>query len=75
MDILGVFFEDCCELKPHLRVKASVLYNAYVDWSGDKHISQTAFGLMLNERGIPKEKDRSTVWRLGIALVADSNEV
>jgi putative DNA primase/helicase len=68
MDVMGNFLEEICEQKPHLRVKARDLYNAYVSWSGDKHITQTAFGRALNERGIAREKTSGTVWRLGVAL-------
>jgi putative DNA primase/helicase len=69
-DTMGNFLEECCEQKPHLRVKAGDLYNAYVVWSGDKHITQTTFGRELNDRGIVREKIGPHVWRLGVALSA-----
>lgn len=68
MDVMGNFLEECCEQKPHLRVKAGDLYNAYVNWSGDKDMKQTAFGRELTDRGIEPKKTGGTVWRLGIAL-------
>jgi putative DNA primase/helicase len=73
MDVMGNFLEEICEQKPHLRVKAGDLYNAYISWSGDKHITQTAFGRALNERGIAREKTSGTVWRLGVALLTQQD--
>jgi hypothetical protein len=74
MDTIGNFLEKCCEVKPHLKVKATDLYNAYIAFSGEKHVTLTAFGLDLNQRGFTTEKDRTGVWRLGLTLCVNSCE-
>jgi putative DNA primase/helicase len=65
MDMIGSFLEQCCEQKPHLRVKASELYNAFIAWSGDKNMKQNAFGRELSNRGFERASQR---WIVGLAL-------
>jgi len=67
MDVLGNFMRECCEVKPHLRVKASDLYNAYIAWGGEKTITQNAFGRLLTERGFERYDKR---WIVGLGLLS-----
>jgi putative DNA primase/helicase len=70
-DIIGGFLEECCLLNPQAQVKSSALYNAYITFSGDKLMTQTAFSLNLLERGYTKEKMSVFYWK-GIGLLNDS---
>jgi putative DNA primase/helicase len=70
-DIIGGFLEECCLLNEQAKVKSSALYNAYVTFSGDKLMTQTAFSLNLLERGYTKEKMSVFYWK-GIGLLDDT---
>lgn len=64
MDVLGRFFEDCCELDREHSCPAAELYDAYEKWCGyvsEKPMSKVAFGRKLKDRGL--RQDRTKVGR------------
>jgi len=59
MDVLGAFLDEHCIADPQAWVLASRLYATYRDWceqSGERALTQTAFGLRLDERGYPASR-------------------
>jgi putative DNA primase/helicase len=68
-DMLGNFIAACCELGQYHQVRTSDLHSAYVVWSGDKQITQNAFGRMLTDRGYPIHNQR---WRKGLRIISES---
>ncbi len=75
-DTLGAFIADCCQLGEGLKTQSTVLYEAYKKWAKDGEeylMSQTDFGLKLNERGIPTNEKRPKC-RYGIALLDNPQE-
>lgn len=69
-DTIGGFLAECCTLGDMLTVKASVLLEAYREWSGDKKFAQRRFGLALTERGYERFHNRGT-WYRGIDLAGE----
>ncbi len=76
MDIVGAFLDDCCELNPETRVKASTLHTRLEYWAkenGHELLSQKALGLRLGERGFTRQR-LSNGWHWnGLALVSGVN--
>jgi putative DNA primase/helicase len=71
MDPLADFLTACCETAGGTSVNASDLFKTYLRWcekSGEGIITQTAFGLRLNERGITKKVTNHGRLYLGIQL-------
>ena len=74
MDVLGDFLADRCITDPQAYVLTSAFYRAYAAWcegTGEKAISQKAFGLRLAERGFVATrvgKEQSRAWR-GLRLL------
>lgn len=71
MDVIGQFLDECCNLEPNTRVKASVLHARLDYWSkenGHDTITQKALASRLSERGYQRERTRDGVHWLGIAL-------
>lgn len=57
-DLLGAFIEDACVLGEKVQASARSLYAAYTQWceeSGERTVTQTAFGKSLTERGFERE--------------------
>jgi putative DNA primase/helicase len=50
-DTVVAFLAACCSLHPSLKAKASALFEAYTDWSGDKDMTSRAFGDRLRALG------------------------
>ena len=73
-DMLAVFLEERCIANPHMTVKSSELFAAWVDWCKRENVdagTQTAFSRDLSNRGYDKKKARgNNVW-IGIGLYAD----
>jgi putative DNA primase/helicase len=58
-DILGAFLDECCIVGDGCEAPASLLYNEYHRWaeaSGEKPITQTAFGNAMTERGFVSDR-------------------
>ncbi|HEX4145155.1 MAG TPA: phage/plasmid primase, P4 family [Pirellulales bacterium] len=76
-DRLGSFIAQCCVVDFHAREGATDLFKAYQEFSGDKDLTQTAFGRLLADRGF--HNDRVTAGRLkgrmawfGIGLLGEN---
>ena len=57
-ETLGDFWSECCATGPKLQIVSATLIERYKDWcavSGEKPMSNTAFGRVLADRGIKKE--------------------
>ena len=78
MDILGMFFSDCCVENERASVTAKDLYGAYSRWceaTGEKPMTQTMVGKRLTERGFDSAqvgKGRARTW-IGIGLRSDES--
>jgi putative DNA primase/helicase len=70
-DRIGRFTSECCLTGPDYRIRASVLYAAYVGWTKTSNegepMSLRAFGEEIERRGFQK-KESHGVWYLGVAL-------
>lgn len=63
MDLIGQFLDDTCVTDPRSRVGCGELYTAYARWceeSGERPLTQRAFGARMTERGFDR-------WRGGSA--------
>jgi putative DNA primase/helicase len=78
MDRLADFIAEKCATGPGFSAFAGNLYKAYTDWcaeSGERPMSQTAFGLALGERGYSKKTVSGLKKYSGIGLnVVDYSE-
>jgi phage/plasmid-associated DNA primase len=73
-DTLAGFLADCCHLHPECSVKASTLYDAYVEWSGDRLTTGKAFGQRLRDKGYDSKRGYGgAVFWQGIGLLATEN--
>jgi putative DNA primase/helicase len=76
MDVIARFLEDCCQLHPQARVKASTLHTRLEYWArenGYDPLTQKALGSQLAERGFDKQR-LNTGWHwIGIALAERVN--
>lgn len=72
-DLLGAFIDDACVLAESAQAPAKALYATYTQWcedSGERAVTQTAFGKNLTDRGFDSArvgKERTRYW-LGIGL-------
>jgi putative DNA primase/helicase len=69
-DVIGAFLEEFTVWGPKYRTRASELYARYKAWAeaGSEYVvTQTAFGLALQELGFEKRSSNGT-WYLGIGL-------
>jgi putative DNA primase/helicase len=67
-DQIGRFLEECCTIGPEFRARASALFNKYLQWSGDKNMTQTAFGPELQNRGFQRVVSNG-VWYRGVGIL------
>jgi putative DNA primase/helicase len=68
-DVFQGFIEACCDVGPLARVRATVLLEAYVDWTGDKSMNKTAFGLKMRDLNYEAKRESTGVFYRGIELV------
>lgn len=71
-DVLGQFIADCCELNPAASVSSKTLFAAYVEWcreNNERAVSQKAFGIRLDERGLTSVRTKSERMWAGIRLL------
>jgi putative DNA primase/helicase len=69
-DVLGLFLGELTVVGPWYRVKAGELYAGYKNWAeggNERVMTQTAFGLALEERGFEKKKSGGN-WYMGLSL-------
>jgi len=67
-DKLGEFLVERCFLNPELKTPASLLLDAYQEWSGDKAMTAKMFGKLLNKKGYLSQHERSGWFYYGIGL-------
>jgi putative DNA primase/helicase len=67
-DELGRFLEERCVLDKGVSVKASVLLDAFREWSGVRYTTQQKLAQQLNARGYYSKKSRGTYFYEGIGL-------
>jgi putative DNA primase/helicase len=74
-DMLGLFLDERCLTGPHLYVKSSELFAAWLTWCAKENIqagSQKAFSDAIADRGFDKKKDGSGSMRwAAIGLASD----
>ena len=83
MDILQAFLEERCEVdlthtKPHIRYKATPLYEGYKKWceaTGQREaaVNQRRFGESLRERGFEHYTNNGAWWRYVALLPPDDD--
>jgi P4 family phage/plasmid primase-like protien len=72
-DILGDFFNECCEFERSAALTAKELYAAYKTWAeraGERVRSQKALATILVERGLDSLRTRDGVTWVGLRLKA-----
>jgi len=70
-DIVGRFVEEECQRGVQFSSPARILYRAYASWaeeSGEKHLTETAFGLQLTQRGFEKSRNSTGTVYHGLIL-------
>ena len=55
-DVLAKFLTECCQFHPEVKTKASALYEAYQEFSGDRFLTQHAFGDRLRLKGYESKR-------------------
>ena len=70
MDNISSFISECCVIQKDVKIKATELYEAYIDYSGDK-ISRKFFGTRLRELGYKNEKFNSGWFWTNLGLKTD----
>ena len=72
MDTIGAFLEEKCERYEKHTVRAADIYESYTEWSkasGEKPVTQNAFGHSLTQRGLERFRTGSGFkWR-GVGLL------
>jgi len=75
-DQVGRFIDESCLVGEFASIKARGLYEAYRKWAectGERILTETAFGRRLRERGFAKEHGRAGRLYRGIGLRADGD--
>ena len=79
MDEVGRFIAESCDVREDRQVGATDIYNAFLAWGGNKHITQHRFGAELRKRGFDNSGRLTAgpnrgrkMWR-GIGLLAGEN--
>jgi putative DNA primase/helicase len=67
-DNVGAFLAECCVMEQQVLVQSSVIYDAYVKWSGDKHMTRTDFAERLKSKGLESKHKRTGTFWLGTRL-------
>lgn len=78
-DQLGGFIANCCISEYHARVTASALHTAYVEYTGDRGMTQAKLAKLLKERGYHNDRftsgpNKGRVGWFGIGLLASESE-
>ncbi len=75
-DAVASFVAECCKVSqghgPDDSESASKLYEAFLDWTGRKDISQTTFGARLREMGFRRFRSSNVTKYRGIKLTGDN---
>jgi putative DNA primase/helicase len=67
-DVFKGFIADCCEIDEKARVKASVLLEAYQQWTGDKVMGSKEFSQRLTDMNYKAKRESTGVFYRGIGL-------
>jgi len=75
MDVIAAFIEENCLINKQIITPAAQLYKTYTSWceeSGERAISQRAFGMKLTERGFTRTRGTGGRWTWqGIGILSD----
>jgi P4 family phage/plasmid primase-like protien len=68
-NVVAAFIRECCLKNKEVSCSASDLYDAYVDWTGDKDMTKRKFGQRLEGEGLTPDKGTGGIrlWK-GIGL-------
>jgi putative DNA primase/helicase len=70
-DQIQAFLDECCFVHSSARAAAGALHDAFVAWSGDRHMTPKAFGQRLQEKGFePTRLHGGVRGYMGIGLLA-----
>jgi putative DNA primase/helicase len=70
-DTVAAFVSECCFRHATVKATAAALYETYGKWSGDKFMTQRAFGDRLVAMGFPRERTKTGRFHRGIGLPAE----
>jgi putative DNA primase/helicase len=70
-DLVAAFVAECCFTHPSARATPTALYNAYCAWSGDKLLTQRAFGDRLEGLGFGRDRTNSGRFHRGLGVRVD----
>lgn len=77
-DAMGRFIDEKCTVMSHLRVKAGVLYERYVQWcqrSGEAPVTKRSMGMKLKEdERFQQDKSQGARWWIGLGVNAEEDE-
>lgn len=70
-DLVAAFIAECCCVLADARVKSSLLFEGYKEWSGDKFMTQKDFSQQMVDKGFRKDRGQGgAVFFFGIGLPA-----
>jgi putative DNA primase/helicase len=70
-DLVAAFIAECCCVLADARVKSSLLFESYKNWSGDKFMTQKDFSQQVVDKGFRKDRGQGgAVFFFGIGLPA-----
>jgi putative DNA primase/helicase len=55
-DVVQGFLNECCVLNPTASANSTVLFNAFMNWAGDKTMTPLAFRKRLNDKGFQSSR-------------------
>jgi P4 family phage/plasmid primase-like protien len=71
-DAVGAFIAECCVTGGACKVAVGAMHKAFVEWSGQNHLSTRRFGDMIEERGHPRVKGTGGVRQFqGVGLLKE----
>src|SRR5262249_31575443 len=67
------FVAERCFVHPSAKAPPTALYDAYCSWSGDKLMTQRAFGDRLEDMGFTRDRTKSGRFCSGLGLHTDGH--
>jgi putative DNA primase/helicase len=67
-DLVQRFLDECCVLNQQAKWKASALFGAYQEWSGDKTMTYQKFGDHLRAKGYESKRETNGYFWQGLSL-------
>jgi putative DNA primase/helicase len=68
-DCFGSFIYERCVLGNQYKTKASILLDAYQEWSGDKSMTAKSFSKLLSKKGYVGKQEKAGTFYHGIGLL------